>query len=123
MATCRCWWHFARLAQGPQANQVYFRQAHPAAAAGPATVAVRLPPGRYRCTACRVGYGHNDAYSQYLAWGRPAALTPAQEASLRALNHDAPARQTTVQVGPGGLTQAFDMRENDVVLLKISRAG
>ena len=117
-------WNFTAPAQGNESDQVYFRNEHPAAPAEKVRLTLQsLPPGTYRLDTYRVGYRQNDAYSAYLQLGRPAALTPAQAAELKQLTQDKPVSSQTLKVGLTGLTQTLDLRENDVVLVKLQRTG
>ncbi|MCC3158561.1 hypothetical protein LJ737_15030 [Hymenobacter sp. 15J16-1T3B] len=120
-------WNFAPPALGSSTDQVYFGQEHPAG--NPRTVQLlisHLAPGAYRCAAYKVGYDQNDAYSAYLRLGRPTELTRQQVSTLAAATADQPLWQKTVQVSQGAVHEQVELRDNDVVLLKLTplpRAG
>ncbi|WP_210521122.1 GH39 family glycosyl hydrolase [Hymenobacter terricola] len=115
-------WNFTRPPQGPQDNQVYFVQEHPAPAAGAVTLALKnLPAGQYSAEIYRVGYQQNDAYSAYLHLGRPAELTARQVAELQRLTEDAPQLGKPLKADARGLTLNFKLSENDVVLVKLKK--
>ena len=66
-----------------ESDRPYFRKLHPATPLPPVDLTVSsLKPGAYRLQLYRTGYKANDAYSQYIAWGLPTNLTPAQIATL-----------------------------------------
>ncbi|MGI4734726.1 MAG: GH39 family glycosyl hydrolase [Janthinobacterium lividum] len=115
-------WNFTPPALGAETNQGYFRREHPAAAAETVQLALKsLPPGTYRLDTYCVGYRQNDAYSAYLQLGRPTYLSPAQVSDLQGITRDAPASSKTIKIGLAGLTTPLRLRENDVVLVKITR--
>ena len=113
-------WNFTPPALGTETNQMYFRKEHPAVPAEKVALDMKkLLPGTYRLDIYRVGYRQNDAYSAYLQAGRPTYLSPVQLATLQGITQDVPIRSQTVKVGVAGLTEALDLRTNDVVLVKL----
>ena len=83
-----------------------------------------LKPGRYHLAVSRVGYEKNDAYTAYLKLGKPAQLTPGQVTDLKALATGQPDEKREITVDATGSWQAdFPIREDDVVLVKLSPAG
>lgn len=67
----------------------------------------------------RTGYRANDPYSQYIEWGLPTNLTPAQVAFLERLTRDTPETRI-VQVGANGKFHwRIPIRTNDVVLVEL----
>jgi xylan 1,4-beta-xylosidase len=80
-----------------------------------------LKPGRYRLSAFRTGYRHNDAYSAYNDMGMPKTLSAAQQLELERLTRDRPVIARTVTIGASGrFALDLPMRSNDVVLVKLS---
>ena len=64
-----------RMPKQDAPNKDYFIRDLPAKPIAPAKVIIHdLPPGEYRLTAVRVGYGNNDVYTAYLDKGRPSGL-------------------------------------------------
>jgi xylan 1,4-beta-xylosidase len=114
-------WDLTHETPGKIADQVYFRQPHPAA--DKETVAIKLtgvPDGKYDLQEWRVGYHHNDAYSAYLEMGAPPQLTRAQETILRAASRGGLEWSRPVKINSTGeFTDTLALRENDVVLLKL----
>ncbi len=116
-------WNFTAPAQGSEANQVYFRQAHPAAPAETVRLVLKnLPASTYALEIQRVGYSQRDAYSAYLRLGSPAELTPARVRTLRAATQAAPVTLPAQRLAAGAtFTQTLALRTNEVVLLRLLR--
>ena len=108
--------------QQNESNRPYFRKLHPASAVEPVTLELdSLRPGRYRLTVHRTGFRANDAYSQYISWGRPESLTAKQIAILQEASADKPEIEVSVRVGSTGrLQRNFPMRTNDIVLVTLT---
>jgi len=106
-----------------ESNRPYFRKLHPSTPLPPIDLTVTsLQPGRYRLVVHRVGFKANDAYSQYIEWGRPKDLKPQQIAALQMISSDAPETELVVDVGiDGKLHRKLKIRTNDVILIKASR--
>lgn len=114
-------WDFT-LPQQDVSNRPFFRRLQPAAPVGDVSVRVSsLKPGAYHLSVRRVGYRANDAYSRYIDWGLPAAVTSEQVGELHRLTDDSPEAQARVQVGADGVfARQIALRTNDVVLLKLT---
>jgi xylan 1,4-beta-xylosidase len=81
-----------------------------------------LAKGNYTLELYKVGYRVNDAYDTYRDLGAPDQLTKAQVAEIKSKNSGAPIETRTVKVGRDGKFQEqFDLRENDLVLVTLSR--
>jgi len=113
-------WDLTHPTDGKIANQVYFRQPHPAADKGPATVTLTsVPPGKYELKTWRVGYHHNDAYTAFLEMGSPTQLTRAQEKTLRDASRGEPDSVEPITVSAGGkLNKTLPLHENEVILIE-----
>jgi xylan 1,4-beta-xylosidase len=107
-----------------ESNRPYFRKLHPSTPLAPVSLTISsLQPGAYRLTLHRTGFKANDAYSQYIEWGMPRDLTPAQVATLQRLAGDVPELDVKIEVGQDGLFQRdIPIRTNDVVLVKLQRS-
>lgn len=107
-----------------ESNRPFFRRLRPAESAAPLDVTVaKLKPGRYRLKVFRTGFKANDAYSQYIAWGRPDDLTAAQIEALDRLTRDMPEIDIKISVGADGVFhRRISMRSNDIVLVKLEKA-
>ena len=115
-------WDLTHPTDGKIANQLYFRQPHPAADKGEATVMLTsVPAGQYELKVWRVGYHHNDAYTAYLEMGAPAQLTRAQEKALRDGSSGAPDSVQSVTISDSGrFGQTLPLHENEVILMKLT---
>ena len=114
-------WDLTPPAGGKIADQVYFRQPHPAA--DKEAVEIKLagvPPGKYELQVRWTGYRHNDAYTAYLEMGAPPQLTRAQEKILRAASRGGPESSRRIEINSAGeFSETLTLRENDVILLKL----
>jgi xylan 1,4-beta-xylosidase len=115
-------WDLTHPTGGKIANQVYFRQPHPAAEKNAVTIELSgVPAGKYLLQLWCLGYHHNDAYTTYLEMGSPAQLTRAQEKSLRDSAAGQPERVREITVKPDGIfREAFPLDENGVRLLTLT---
>ena len=106
-----------------ESNRPYYRKLHPATPLAPIDLKVTsLLPGTYRLSLHRTGFKANDAYSQYIAWGLPKDLTPAQIAELQRLSADKPETEAVVKVGADGVFhREISLRTNDVILVSLNR--
>jgi xylan 1,4-beta-xylosidase len=103
-------------------DQEYFKHDHPAKPKGKVRLELaHVPAGTYTVEIFKVGYRVNDAYSTYLDLGAPSQLTPRQVEAIRGLNSGAPIEQSLVEIKSGSFVRELDLRENDVVLVTLSR--
>ena len=104
-------------------NQVYYKRDLPAQPKGKVTLELsHVPPGSYTVKLYKVGYRVNDAYATYRDLGAPAQLTKAQVAKIKTENSGAPVESGSATVGRDGKFQKqFDLRENDVVQVILTR--
>jgi xylan 1,4-beta-xylosidase len=105
-------------------NQTFYRRVQPARSKGVAQLELAgLPPGHYTQRVYQVGYRVNDAYTLYLELGAPAQLTRAQVERLRAASDGRPNLETAVTIDDGRFESAFELRENDVLLVVLQRGA
>ncbi len=117
-------WDFTITHPGPSViNQEFYARDQPAKAKGGAELRLAgLRKGEYRLTARRVGYRANDVQSAWRDLGSPGQLTRAQVAELRRATAGEPEIDERVKIGrDGALTRRFDLRENDVWLVELTR--
>ena len=92
------------------------------------SVAVRLrlsglAPGKYVVSIYKTGYQANDPYTAYFEMGSPSQLTPAQVKMLKQQDSDIPVQRYNVNIGAGeDFNRQLELRQNDVVLIKINHA-
>ena len=79
-----------------------------------------MAQGKYKLEIYRVGYKSNDAYSTYLAMGRPTQLTKAQVEQIKKQNDGSPLAIENIQIKKNqSFVKELDLCENDVYFLKI----
>jgi xylan 1,4-beta-xylosidase len=102
-------------------NQVFYKRDLPSQPKNNVTLDLsHLRRGKYTVETYKVGYRVNDAYATYRDLGAPAQLTKAQVAEIKTKNSGVPVDVRTVKIGRDGkFTQQIDLRENDVVLVKL----
>ena len=103
-------------------DDVFFAAPHPSAPARTISLHVaHLKAGKYVLQIHEVGYRHDDAYTIYQKWGRPAHLTQRQLGILRRSTTNKPVIKKTVTVaGSGDWTYQVPMRTNRIMLLRLS---
>ncbi len=106
-------------------NQVFYKRDLPPGPGSPAQLVLSgLESGVYEMAVFQVGYRVNDVYTAYLdtgvAW--PETLSREQVKQLGDANSGKPLYVKRVVVEGGqALSQDFEIRNNDVVLVKLSR--
>jgi xylan 1,4-beta-xylosidase len=117
-------WNETPLKQ-TEGNKAFYRKLHPAAEVAPVELRLSgLAAGKYRVTLHRTGYRANDAYSRYIEMGLPKDLSAEQLAELKATVTDKAESEREVVVGKDGAAKvSVTMRENDLVLVVVERAG
>ena len=93
---------------------------NPTAKGQAALTSSHLPAGDYRCTRWQVVYVNYDAYTAYFKINAPQQLTRAQEEALRKAAAGEPEAQTDIRID-GTFTQTLPLRDNDVILLTLTR--
>jgi xylan 1,4-beta-xylosidase len=105
-----------------QDDQKYYKQILPAQDKGRVHLVLsRAANGRYALQVFRIGYGVNDAYTDYLAMGAPSQLTPQQVRYLKQKNSGAAIATETISVKDGTIRYDLPLRTNDVYLLELTR--
>ena len=108
-------------------NAQFFARDWPAKVAAPVRLNVTgLTPGDHTVNVTRVGYRHNDIYTEYLDLGSPNGLPDAPNqlpddvlAKLRASCSGAPETRTVAVDEKGVLTLDLPLNENDVYMITI----
>lgn len=115
-------WDFTNTHPGDSVhNQKYYIQDLPAKPKPRVKLQINnVPAGKYAITLYRVGYQSNDAYSTYLALGKPQQLTRNQVDQIKKQNDGSPFLKKTIEIKEGQhFSQELDMRENDVFLVDV----
>ena len=104
-------------------NQVFYKRDLPAKSLPSTQFKLRgLKPGRYTVNIYKTGYHANDPYSAYFEMGSPSQLSIAQVKRLKQLDADSPIEQSTVTIdASGNFEKHIDIRQNDVLLIKIKK--
>lgn len=117
-------WDFTNTHPGDSVqNQVYYLKDLPAKSKPNLKLSVRnMPTGAYVLEAYKVGYRTNDAYTAYIAMGRPDQLSKQQVDQLKKLSDGSPFHKEVVQIETGkDFSYTVPMRENDVVFVRLVR--
>jgi xylan 1,4-beta-xylosidase len=105
-----------------QDDQKYYKQNLPAQEKGQVHLALsHAANGRYALQVFRIGYGVNDAYTDYLTMGAPPQLTPRQVSYLKEKDSGAAIATETITVMDGTIRYDLPLRTNDVYLLELTR--
>lgn len=102
-------------------NQSYFVRDLPANPKGKVRINIAgIAKGKYKLEIYNVGYKANDAYSSYVAMGRPNKLTKQQVEQIKTQNNGSPASAEIIQLKKNqAFTKEFTIRENDVYFFKL----
>jgi xylan 1,4-beta-xylosidase len=114
-------WDYTHPTRDYAYNQDYFNKAQPAMTKE--TTKLRLTNvknGKYILEIYKVGYQHNDPYTAYLSMGKPSQVTKAEVANLKKLSSGLPISKTKIVIRNGKFEQALQIRENDIVFLKLT---
>ncbi len=105
-----------------QNDQTYYKQNLPAHDKGKVHLELsHLANGRYGRQIYRIGYGINDAYSDYLAMGAGSQLTPKQVRFLKEKDNGAAVAQDVLSIKDGRYSGDLPVRTNDVYLVVLTR--
>ena len=102
-------------------NQAYYIRDLPATSKGKVRIGLSgMAQGKYKLEIYRIGYKSNDAYSTYLAMGRPDQLTKTQVELIKKQNNGSPLAIENIQIKKNqSFVKELDLCENDVYFLKI----
>jgi len=116
-------WDFTPIAPPEGVNdQVFYKGDLPAKAKGKVRFEVAgVRDGTYSVNVFRTGYRVNDAYGTYLALGAPSQISRAQVEAIQRANDGSPSSSEMVKVAGGRFAREFDVRENDVFLVTLTR--
>lgn len=115
-------WDFTNTHPGDSVhNQDYYIRDLPSRSKGKLKINLtNVPEGTYALEVYKVGYRSNDAYSTYLAMGKPEQLSRQQVDQIKKQNDGAPDCREVITV-KGGIPflKELDLRENDVYFLNL----
>ena len=115
-------WDFTNTHPGDSVNnQVYYIRDLPSKSKGKLKINIsKVPEGTYSLEVYKIGYKCNDAYSTYLAMGKPAQLSKVQVEQIKEQNDGSPISKEIITVKAGTpFSKELDIRENDVFFLNL----
>ena len=115
-------WDFTNTHPGDSVNnQAYYIRDLPAKSKGKVKVNISgIPEGTYSFEIYKVGYHVNDAYSTYLAMGKPKQLTKQQVEQIKKSNDGSPVSMEKVTLKANEVfSKELEISENDVFLLNM----
>ncbi len=114
-------WDFTYTLPDHTNNQQYYLKDLPSKPKGTVKVKLEgLEKGNYYLEVYKVGYKVNDAYTDYLAMGKPSQLTKQQVKVLKEKNNGDPIATEIITIGSSGsYSKDFNINENDVMLLNL----
>jgi xylan 1,4-beta-xylosidase len=116
-------WDFTPIAPPEGLNdQVFYKGDLPAKPKGKLRLEIAgVPAGTYLLQLFRTGYRLNDAYSTYLALGSPSQLSRPQVEAVKGASAGSPSLTEIVKLSGTPFSREFDLRENDVFLLLLTK--
>lgn len=116
-------WNFSFPNTGKEFDQGYFSKEQPPADSMPVTLALsQLASGTYWLDVYKVGYRQNDLFTAYSDLGKPGNLNRQQEARLKKLSSGEPVVHKKIKLVNGKFQQQFQLRDNDILFLKLTKA-
>jgi len=114
-------WDYAYTLPDSTNNQQYYNRDLPSKPKGKLKINIaNVPDGNYALEVYKVGYRDNDAYSTYLAIGKPSQLSKQQVEQIKRQNDGSPFSKEIVTIKDGhAFSKALDLRENDVFFLNM----
>jgi xylan 1,4-beta-xylosidase len=116
-------WNYTALTSASgETDQVFFKREQLAKAIGAAKMRITgLSDGHFLMRVYRTGYKQNDAFSSYLDMGSPKQLSFAQVTALQSAASGQATESREIVVENGEFTSAFEMHENDTVLITLQK--
>jgi xylan 1,4-beta-xylosidase len=117
-------WDFTLTHPDPSVNnQVFYKRDLPSRPKSTVTLALSgVAAGQYSMAVYRVGYRANDAYAAYMDVGSPIQLSKPQVDYIKSMSEGRPERLSVVNVAAdGAVRQTFELRDNDVCLVTLTR--
>lgn len=114
-------WNFTYTLPDSMNDQSWYVRDLPSKSAGKLKINIsNVPAGKYKLEIFKTGYRQNDAFTTYLDLGKPAQLSNEQVNFIKTKNNDSPVINDDITVNSElHFSREFDLRENDVYLLKL----
>ena len=104
-------------------NQDHFSKVQPSELKEVVTLKVaNVKNGRYTLEVYKVGYKQNDPFTAYLEMGKPSQITKAEVNKFKSLSAGLPVSKTTVNITNGNFEHSLQLRDNDIVFVKLIKA-
>ena len=115
-------WDYTKPEQ-KESNDRYFKRDLPSMDVDQVCLNITgVPEGKYEVRIFKVGYSSNDVYADYQKIGSPDTLKRAEVVELAKKNSGAPVLTMELDIETNGLfSYTFNMKENDVFLIKLTR--
>lgn len=106
-------------------NQVFYKRNLPAKAASPLFLKLNgIKPGEYLLSIYRTGYQSNDPYTSYFKMGSPNQLSTKQVNTLKQVSKNAPEEKQSITIkADGHFSKEINLKQNDVVMVKLDRVN
>lgn len=116
-------WDFTNTLPDDINNQQYYIKDLPSKFKEKTKIEINgLAKGNYNLEVYRIGYKQNDVFTDYLAMNKPNQLTKEQVKTLKQKNNGEPFFKEKISIdAKGKFVKNFDVNENDVFLLVISK--
>ncbi len=104
-------------------NQDYFNKEQPSKFKEVVKLKIaNVKKGKYRLEVYKVGYQQNDPYTTYVKMGKPSQFTRAQVEQFKTLSAGLPISKTMVNITNGTFEHDLQLRDNDIVFVKLIKA-
>ncbi len=107
---------------GKEIDNTYFKKLHPPKEKGRIKLSLNgLKNGKYKMQVYRIGYRNNDPFSTYYDMGLPNNITVQQRQQLEQASDGEPIENSMVAINNGKFEKSYEMKENDIVFIKLSK--
>lgn len=101
-------------------NQDYFSKEQPSKLKETVKLKIaNVQKGKYRLEVYKVGYKQNDPFTTYLQMGKPSQITRPEVEKFKALSAGLPVSKTEVNITNGTFEHNLQIRDNDIVFVKL----
>ncbi|MEP6673678.1 MAG: glycoside hydrolase [Ferruginibacter sp.] len=115
-------WNYTFTETGALFDQGYFIKDQPSVIKETAQFNINnIKNGKYRIEIYKTGYRQNDFFTAYLDMGKPPHPTVQQENELKAAASGLPFSTKEILISNGIFRQDFQLRDNDIVFVKLTR--
>ncbi len=113
-------WNYTFTNTDKEFDQGYFIKDQPSQVKEEVELQIRnVKNGKYRLEVYQVGYKKSDPFTKYVEMGRPSQITRQQEAELKQESSGTPVRTDIVAITDGAYKTSMQLRDNDIVFIKL----